>query len=256
MSHLSIEQLRQWRDAPNEADRAATASHLAECRLCTDRYAEFLARPADDKSSFGTATWWALAALAVAVAIAGWQTFEMRRMRGALAMLEADRDARTHQIARLERDERAQRDALDRQLQEERKTRAALEHALAQQRDATDSRRVGAPSRPVLSLFLMPGQTRTASESKSITITQANADVRLMLSLDDQRTFRGHAVNILDSDGSSVWALSGIAPGQKVVSVRVPASVLVKDDYELVLTGIGSAGESERVGNYYFSVLK
>jgi hypothetical protein len=53
-----------------------------------------------------------------------------------------------------------------------------------------------------------------------------------------------------------VWALSGIAPGQKVVSVRVPASVLVKDDYELVLTGIGSAGESERVGNYYFSVLK
>jgi hypothetical protein len=288
VSHLSNEQLRQWHDAPAEADRAAIAGHLAVCNACADRYtelvrtppadgepaslaaAEFIARghqqqPGEERqagatsaSGVGVAAWWALAAaLVLALGVAAWQTLEMRRLRATVVALEAERTTRVEEIARLTREQRTQREQLDRQLAEEQKARAVLEQELAalQREQPADNRRSASPPRPVLSLVLLPG-TRDGGQARSITITQRNADVRIMLSLEAPRTVRSYAVNIVDSDGSSVWTLSGIAPGQQMVSVRVPASVLVEDDYELVLTGVDAAGARERKGSYYFTVLK
>ena len=254
MTHLSIDQLRAWRDAPNEADRASVVAHLAVCNACAHRYGELLrSRPAADDSVSppvadfvargmtlspaspaevktpgpivvrSMAAHWALAAgVVLAVGLAAWQATELRRLRSEVATLEAERSARTQESAPARRPEAS----------------------------------AGAPkaTAPLLSLFLTPGRTRAEGQTKTLAM-QDGANVRLMLALDGQRTFASYNVEIRNADGASVWTRNGVAPQEQMIILTVPGQDLKEDDYELVLRGVGVTGESERVGNYYFTVL-
>ena len=279
MTHLSSEQLRQWRDAPTEAARATVVGHLAVCDQCTQRYAELIrtrplgdARPTLQVADFvvrglesaafrpvtGTRNLTSRLALAAAVLLAvgvsSWQVFEGRRLRSQLVALEAERQTREQEVAQQARVERSRGDQLDRELQEERKTRALLEQELARQRDVSLSNRpvLG----PVLSLFLTPGRLRGTGETKTITIAPDAAEVRLMLAVEGQGTYRSYQVEILNSEGVRVWTRAGVQAGQQIVIVTVPAKVFAEDDYELALRGVTANRETERAGQYFFTVLK
>ncbi len=277
MTHLSSEQLQQWRDAPTEAARATVVEHLAVCDQCSQRYAELIrTRPlSDDRPTLpladfvarglesadlrpvtSTRNLTARLALAATVLLAIgmlWQVFEGRRLRLQLATVETEHQARELQVAQQAREERSRGDRLDSQLQEERKTRALLEQELAR-RDSSLSNRP-APG-PVLSLFLTAGRLRGSGETKTITITPDAAEVRLMLAVEGQGTYRSYQVEILNSEGARVWTRAGVQPGQQIVIVTVPAKVLAEDDYELALRGVTANRETERAGQYFFTVLK
>jgi hypothetical protein len=38
--------------------------------------------------------------------------------------------------------------------------------------------------------------------------------------------------------------------------IRIPAQLLAEDDYQIKLNGLTETGQSERAGDYYFTVLK
>ena len=282
MTHLSNDQLRRWRDAPDDADRASVVGHLAVCNACAGRYAQLVRRrPAEDDpvslpvSDFvargleratpylhdvdarrprtGYVPWAVAAAALLAIGVASWQVLEVRRLRSQIAVLEADRDAQQRAAAEQVGGERTRREALDRELQEERRARAAIEQELVRQRDTSPPNR-GAPL-PVLSLFLTPGRTRAEGQTKTLTVRE-NVDVRFVLAREGQPSFRTYDVEIRNSDGKVVWSRHGVGAGEQIVMVTAPGHLFAEDDYELTLRGIGGTGESERVGSYYFTILK
>lgn len=279
MTHLSSEQLQQWRDAPTEAARLTVVGHLAVCDECAQRYAELIrTRPLDDvRPMLQMADFVArgresaalrpeprthdltnrlamAAAVLLAIGVVSWQAFEGRRLRLQLVALETERQVREQEVAQLASAERSRSEQIDRELQEERKTRALLEQELARQRDSSLANR-RAPG-PILSLFLTPGRLRGTGEAKTITIPPDAADVRLMLAIEGQATYRTYQVEILNSEGLRVWTRAGVQAGQQIVIVTVPAKVFAEDDYELALRGVTAGRETERAGQYFFTVLK
>ena len=281
MTHLSKSELVRWRDTPVEADRTRIIGHLAVCDQCSAEYAElvrtqpleqprpnldinaFLAAGAarqvssidrPERSTGGTLRS-AMAAAAVGIlALFSWQLFDAARLRGELTRAEAARVAREQESAQQSGAERARNDQLNRELQEERSTRVLLERELARQREPrSDS---SAMPNTVISLFLAPGRLRASGETKTATIDSVATNIRLVLDLGTPRSYRSYEIAILDADGAVVWSRSGVSPGDQLVMVNVPAKLLPQDDYEVNLKGVSASGSPERVGDYYFKVLK
>ncbi len=182
-----------------------------------------------------------------------WQFFDGARLRGELTRAEAARLAREQESSQQSRAEQSRNDQLNRELQEERSTRLLLERELARQREPRSDTAI---PNAVVSLFLAPGRLRASGETKAVTIGSVATDVRLVLDLGMPRSYRSYEVSILDADGRLVWSRSAVPPGDQLVMVSVPAKLLPEDDYEVNLKGSNASGSLERVGDYYFTVLK
>lgn len=194
------------------------------------------------------------AGVILAAGVVAWLAVDGRRARSEMASLQAEQASRERRMTEQLRDERSRREQLDRELQEERRTRAALEQELTRQRTGPGQDR--ATSGPILSLLLSPGLVRSAGDTKTVTLPNDASALRLMLALDGQAAHRAYEVAVLNADGVRVWGQAGIPPGQQLVIVTVPARLLAEDDYELTLSGVTARGQNERVGQYYFRVLK
>ncbi|MEW6212543.1 MAG: hypothetical protein AB1631_29730, partial [Acidobacteriota bacterium] len=195
----------------------------------------------------------ALAAAAAVLLFAFvWLAMETSRLRKQVSQLEANQKAREQAIEQQSAEQRSRAEQLNREIEEERNHRAQLEEEIAQLRE-----RSGDETQPsIISLILAPGLIRGGGETKKITIKDDSAQVRLLLNIGDKSGYRNYQAAVLNSDGTEVWSRRGLRASQKAVILTVPARLLKEDDYEINLKGIAPSGELERLGDYYFTVLR
>lgn len=116
------------------------------------------------------------------------------------------------------------------------------------------------PPQPVIAtIMLIPGLVRGEDgERPQVTIPPRAKQIRLQLNLEEDLYPRYRAV-LQNPDGTEVW--NGRVPqtkkkGGKIVTLLVPAKLLSKGDYRLILKGETDDGELEIAGEYPFSVLR
>ncbi|MCI0485606.1 MAG: hypothetical protein L0229_03295 [Blastocatellia bacterium] len=199
----------------------------------------------------------AAAALVILAAFA-WMAIETSRLRNRVAELEASQKAREQEIAQQSDEGRSRLEQLGRELEEERNRRALLEQELAQMREPPSAG--GDAGLSIVSLILAPGRIRGGGETKRLTIRQDLSQVRLLLNIGERSAYRSYQALILNSEGAQVWSREALrankGQGAQFVALRIPARLLAEDDYEINLKGLTQTGELERVGDYYFTVLR
>jgi uncharacterized protein YlxW (UPF0749 family) len=195
-----------------------------------------------------------VAAIVVLLLAVAWMATETSRLRRQVSQLESRQTTREQEIEQQSTEQRSRVEQLNQELEEERNRRARLEQELAQLREQSSPDNALRPS--IISLILAPSRIRGGGETKKITISDDSAQVRLLLNIGDSSAYRSYQAVLLNSDGAQVWSRRGLRAGQKVVALTVPARLLAEDDYEINLKGIAENGELERVGDYYFTVLR
>ncbi len=200
----------------------------------------------------------ALATAAVVLLIASvWLTFEASRLRGQISELQARQTARDQEFERQSDKERANLELLKKELEEERDSRAVLEKELAQSAQLPGANEV----RPtIVSLLLGAGLVRGGGEKKTLTVPKGPVQIRLLLNIEETGVQQRYRAVILDPDGRQVWSGKILSPTRareaQFLVLRIPAQVLPENDYQLRLSSLTPSGELERVGDYYFTVLK
>lgn len=200
-------------------------------------------------------------AAAVIVVVAGfvWLLLETARLRNQLGELRAGRTTEEQQFEQRSAEERARVEQLGKQLEEEQARRAQLEEELARSEQVTGQTNGQSPRPAIISLLLMAGRIRGGGETKRLVLPPAVDQVRLQLELAGSEHKHYRAV-IMNSEGNEVWSRAGLrartSGARRIVTLSTPARLLAEDDYELQLTSFDGAGQSERAGSYYFTVLK
>lgn len=107
-----------------------------------------------------------------------------------------------------------------------------------------------------VALTLTPGAVRDTGELKKVTLSPDTSEVRVRLDL-AAGGHRSYRAALRTADGREVWSARGLrAAGTKVVQVNIPARLLPPDDYEILLSGVTSSGETEELNSYYFRVSR
>lgn len=197
-------------------------------------------------------------AAAVVVLLLGfaWMAFETLRLREQISQLKASQTTREQEIEQA-KTEQSRVEQLNRELEEERNNRAQLEQEVAQMREQASP---GDASRTlIISMILAPGRVRSGGATKSVTITDDSAQLRLLLNIGDA-TYRSYEAAVLNSNGAQVWGRRSLrasrTAGVQSIILTIPARLLAEDDYEVNLKGLTATGELERAGEYYFTMKK
>lgn len=176
--------------------------------------------------TMATAGWWLAGAAVVVLAAGTWMATELIRLR----------------------DERRQLDA--RAAAEQTASRAGNERAPAEP----------APARPlsVVALALTAGLVRGVEEPKQAVISPDTDVLQLELELKRDVGYRTYRATLQNADGRDVWSQAALTAesrgGRQVVVARVPATSIVPGAYELILSGVTTAGATEEAAAYQFSV--
>lgn len=198
------------------------------------------------------------AALALAsivlLGVAIWQVVEGARLRAELARLRAQQHAVEQHAAERAQETRSRMTELEQTLEDERRTRQLLERELVQRTAPPPAARPD--PRPILTLFLTPGRVRGGGGAASLSVPNVAADIRLTLLVDAARPYKRYQVQIVNSDAARIFDGAATPAGETLVSVTLPATLLVEDDYELALRGVSSTGVLERAGEYFFTILR
>lgn len=103
---------------------------------------------------------------------------------------------------------------------------------------------------------LTPGLVRESGEWKKFSLEPGTPEVRIRLDI-PQAGYRNYRATLKTVDGREVLEKQGLrsVAGNFVMFV-IPARLLGPDDYQVLLSGLATSGESEEVGRYYFRVLR
>jgi hypothetical protein len=187
-----------------------------------------------------------------------WMAFETSRLRSKVSQLQSSQTKREQELEQQSAESRARVEQLHKELEEERQNRTLLEQELAARREQPS---LGEQVRTaIISLILAPGQIRGGGETRQLTIEQDSAQARLLLNLGEKNLYRSYQAVIRNSEGEPVWSRAGLraslSRGAQFVVLTIPTRQLAEDDYEINLKGLTESGEAERIGDYYFTVLK
>jgi hypothetical protein len=111
----------------------------------------------------------------------------------------------------------------------------------------------------LLSLVLTPGLSRASDHTPTLHLAAGIHRVRLDLKIGDGR-YRSYRAEVQTAEGEILWSRANLparrpAHGQ-VVAVVLPAALLTRSDYLVMLTGIAPTGASDKLGTYHFSVIR
>lgn len=111
----------------------------------------------------------------------------------------------------------------------------------------------------LLSLVLTPGLSRASDQIPTLNLAPGIHRVRLDLKIEDG-SYRSYRAEVQTAEGEIVWSREGLQTRQtghrQVVEVVLPAALLTRSDYLVMLTGITPTVASDKIGTYHFSVIK
>jgi len=110
----------------------------------------------------------------------------------------------------------------------------------------------------LLSLVLTSGLSRASDQIPTLNLAPGIHRVRLDLKIEDG-SYRSYRADVQTAEGEIVWSREGLQIRQtgqrKIVGIILPAALLTRSDYLVMLTGIAPTGASDKIGTYYFSVI-
>lgn len=103
---------------------------------------------------------------------------------------------------------------------------------------------------------LTPGLIRESGEWKKFSLKPGTREVRIRLDIPEVG-YRNYRVTLKTVDGREVVEKQGLRPAAgNFVMFVIPARLLGPDDYQVLLSGLSTSGESDEVSRYYFRVLR
>ena len=214
---------------------------------------------------------------------AGFLIFQNWQLRREMANLENNRAAEINKQEQLIAEKQRQQAELEQQLSAEKQQREQNEERIAEieaerqrlEQEIAEARRrikeipqnpVSPPQpqqqRTVIAFSLAPGLSVRSGGSvgNRIKLSPSIKTLRLSLLLKNAGEFQSYRATLNNVDEGEVWTGSTSKVrgkgAKKSVSVSIPAGILKRGDYELMLSGVTANGEAEEIPSYYFSVLK
>ena len=232
-----------------------------------------------------------MAAASVLLLLGGaWLFFQNLQMRSELANLQnnraeeiqeqeqiiAEKERRQKELENRLTDEKQRSELNEKQIQEIEEGRRKLEQEIADLRqrkiqtpqsspaspNSIPKAPVSAPQRSLIALVLSPSSSvRSGGAGMSrVNLSPSVKNLRLSLLLETEEKYQSYRASLKTvNEGTEIWSASNLtARGkgkQQRILLNVPAKILQRADYELVINGINQNGEAE-IDSYYFSVLK
>lgn len=111
----------------------------------------------------------------------------------------------------------------------------------------------------MISLTLTPGMERSGGGSHSLTISPQVQWLQLKLNFRDGN-YPNYQVQVQTVEGRVVWVRDGLQASvgnrNKVLDIVVPASLISRGDYLVILNGKTRSGSVDEVATYYLSVVR
>jgi hypothetical protein len=134
---------------------------------------------------------------------------------------------------------------------------AQAEQELARLRQSDASNRQSS-NLGVLSLALAPGLERGTAQTNRVHLSSGIRSLRLALAIDEQ-SYASYRAEVQTVEGKNVWRRDDLRArqgrGNKTITATLPTQLLREGDY-LVRLSAAAPGGYERVGTYYFTVLR
>jgi hypothetical protein len=202
---------------------------------------------------------WAVAALIFVVG--AWVAIENARLRRQIdnaRAAQAEWLERARQSERRLSDENQRNRELAQEIERGRIHSSKLERELVILKQAREAGRAGIRG-SVVSLALMPGLSREGDQSNQLEIPQGTIRVRLEL-YPEKVGHKNYRAELRTREGNWIWSGNGLKLRKTVLGdqiiVDLPAAILAKGDYILMLRGITGERNQGRAGTYYFRVMK
>jgi hypothetical protein len=209
------------------------------------------------------------AVAALIFVVGAWVAIENARLRRQIdnaRAAQAEWLERAQQSERRLSDEKQRNQELTQEIERERSHSLGLEREAGRLKQAREAGRAGI-SGGVVSLALMPGLSREGDQSNQLAnqlanqleIPQGTNRVRLEL-YPEKIGHKNYRAELRTREGEPIWSGNGLklrktVSGDQVV-VYLPAAILTKGDYVLMLRGVEGAENQERAGTYYFRIVK
>jgi len=111
----------------------------------------------------------------------------------------------------------------------------------------------------VVSLLLAPGLSRAPEVASSANLLSSTQRLRLELEI-GQENYKSYHAEVQTVEGSVVSSQEDLKPHKtshnRTVTVVLPAAVINRSDYLVMLDGISANGVHEKIGTYYFKVVR
>jgi len=204
----------------------------------------------------------AAGAVATLIFVAGvWITIENARLRRQIdnaRAAQAEWLERAQQSERRLSDEEQRNRELAQEIERERSHSSELEREAGRLKQAREVDRTGIGG-SVVSFALMPGLSREGDKSNQLEIAQGTSRVRLEL-YPEKIDHKNYRAELRTREGRWVWNRNSLklrktALGDQVI-VNLPAAILTKGDYILMLRGATGERDQGRAGTYYFRIVK
>jgi hypothetical protein len=200
------------------------------------------------------------AVAALIFVVSAWVAIENARLRRQIdnaRAAQAEWLERAQQSERRLSDEKQRNRELTQEIERERSHSSELEREAGRLKQAREAGRAGIGG-GVVSLALMPGLSREGDQSNQLEISQGTGRVRLEL-YPEKVCHKNYRAELRTREGTLMWSGNGLklrktASGDQVV-VYLPAAILTKGDYVLMLRGVEGEENQERAGTYYFRVV-
>ncbi|HEV7905822.1 MAG TPA: hypothetical protein VGO96_18425 [Pyrinomonadaceae bacterium] len=201
--------------------------------------------------------------LLATVMVVAWFAAQNSRLRGQVEQLQAQQPAPPASQQGLQEQlasERVRNEQLSAELLRQQELLAEESRKLQQAQGQRPPAPAPAPeprsrANAVFAFTLTSGGIRGPGQFKKISLPPETREVRLRLDLATAEYSSYRAV-LQNSDGQDLLTERRLpAGGGKFVQLNVPAKLLKRGDYQVLLSGVNPSGEAEEIDNYYFRVL-
>lgn len=187
-----------------------------------------------------------------------WLLYQTVKLRSQVQQLEVARVEQEQQLTQQVNEQSARGEQLKAQLETERRKREALEQELARQK-AQAARTIDQPPTlptTLLSFLLTPGLSRDIDSTKRLTIPSGTTQVRLQLRLKRPGHYQSYQAVLQTLDGVNLWSRNLPHSAGQVVTLTMPAKLVLPGDYVVVLKGKTASGQMEEIDEYHFSAAR
>jgi hypothetical protein len=201
------------------------------------------------------------AVTALVFVIGVWVAIENARLKRRIdnaRVTQAEWLERARQSEQRLSDEKQRNRELAQEVERERSHGSELERDVGRLKQAREAGRAGGRG-SVVSFALMPGLSREGAKSNQLEILRGTSRVRLEL-YPEKINHKNYRAELRTREGRLVWSRNGLklrktASGDQVI-VNLPAAILTKGDYVLMMRSVEGEENQERAGTYYFRIVK
>jgi hypothetical protein len=153
-------------------------------------------------------------------------------------------------------EQQAQAKALNEQLQQEQNRRGEIEQELAK---VSPPKPTTVPNQSFATLILLAGMVRDLAAPPAVELAPAMDQLQLIMVLEDD-DFPTYRAELQNDQGEIISKYENLKArsrqSDRALTIKIPAVSLKNAVYRIILFGKAEDGQSERVGAYYFKVLK